>query len=76
MAVVFPAPAGAMASWRRAPEVAIWVTRAACPGLRVVPLAACSSRAISTASGLARCRSVMPAASTRRCSAARIWVLV
>ena len=46
MAVVFPAPAGAMASWRRAPEVAIWVTREACPALRVAPLAACSSSAI------------------------------
>ena len=49
MAVVFPAPAGAMASWSRAPEVAIWVTKAACPGLRMMPLAACSSRARSTA---------------------------
>ena len=72
MAVVFPAPAGAMASWSRAPEVAIWVTRAACPALRVAPLAACSSSAISTASGWRVCRSARPAASTRRCSAARI----
>ena len=76
MAVVFPAPAGARASWSRAPEVAIWVTREVCPALRVAPLAACSSSAIATASGAAGCRSRRPAVATSRCSAARTAVLV
>ena len=49
MAVVFPAPAGAIASCSRAPEVAICRTRAACPALRAVPFAAVSSSARSTA---------------------------
>ena len=72
MVVVFPAPAGAIASCSRAPEVAIPVTRAACPALRVTPFAACSNSATPTASALAVCPSHRPAASTSRCSAARI----
>ena len=76
MAVVFPVPAGAMASWSRLPEVAICVTRAVCPGLRVVPLAACSSRARVDRVRLARCPSTRPAVCTRRCSAARMSSLV
>ena len=47
-AVVFPAPAGAIASCSRAPEVAIPRTSAACPALRVTPFAADSSNASST----------------------------
>ena len=49
-AVVLPAPAGAMASWSRAPDMLIDRTRAACPGSKVTPLAACSSSARSTIS--------------------------
>ena len=49
MAVVFPAPAGAIASCSRAPEVHICRTRDACPASRAVPFAAISSRARSTA---------------------------
>ena len=48
MAVVFPAPAGAIASCSRAPEVHICRTRDACPVSRAVPFAAISSRARST----------------------------
>ena len=44
MAVVFPAPAGAIASCSRAPEVHIGRIREACPGSRAVPFAAISSR--------------------------------
>ena len=49
MAVVFPAPAGAIASCSRAPEVHIWRTSAACPASSAVPFAAISSSARSTA---------------------------
>ena len=49
MAVVFPAPAGAIASCNRAPEVHICRTSAACPASSAVPLAAISSSARSTA---------------------------
>ena len=49
MAVVFPAPAGAIASCRRAPEVHICRTSDACPVSRAVPFAAISNRARSTA---------------------------
>jgi hypothetical protein len=45
MAVVFPAPAGAIASCTRAPEVHIWRTSAACPASSAVPFAAISTRA-------------------------------
>ena len=48
MAVVFPAPAGAIASCSRAPEVHICRTRDVCPVSRAVPFAAISSRARST----------------------------
>ena len=48
MAVVLPEPAGASASWSRAPEVAISRTMAACPALRVTPLAVDSASAIPT----------------------------
>ena len=50
MAVVFPAPAGAMASCSRAPEVHIQRTRAACPASKAFLFAADSSRASSTMS--------------------------
>ena len=49
IAVVFPAPAGAIASCTRAPEVHIWRTSAACPASSTVPFAAISSNARSTA---------------------------
>ena len=51
-------------------------TRAACPALRVTPLAASSSSVSVTDSEVARCRSATPAVATRRASAARISVLV
>ena len=47
MAVVFPAPAGAIASCSRAPEVHICRTSDACPASRAVPFAAISSKARS-----------------------------
>jgi hypothetical protein len=49
MAVVFPAPAGAIASCRREPEVHICRTRAAWPASSAVPFTAISSNARSTA---------------------------
>jgi hypothetical protein len=49
MAVVLPAPAGAIASCSRAPEVHICQTIEACPASRAVPFAASSSSARSTA---------------------------
>ena len=49
MAVVLPAPAGAIASCKRAPEVHICQTREACPVSRALPFAAISSNARSTA---------------------------
>ena len=49
MAVVLPAPAGAIASCSRAPEVHICRTSKACPASRAVLFAAISSRARSTA---------------------------
>ena len=60
IAVVLPAPAGAIASCSRAPEVAIVRTSAACPALRVTPLAADSSRAMSTAESATACPSTRP----------------
>ena len=48
MAVVFPLPAGAIASCSRAPDVAIRRTRSACPALRFTPFAVSSSNATST----------------------------
>ena len=60
--MVFPAPAGAIASCRRAPEVHIWRTSAACPASRAVPFAAISSRARSTAA----CVDSRTAATSRR----------
>ena len=48
MAVVLPVPAGARASWTRAPEVARRRTRAAWSSLRAVPFAVASARAIPT----------------------------
>jgi len=70
IAVVLPAPAGAIASCSRAPEVAIVRTSAACPALRVTPLAVDSSRAMSTADSVTACPSTRPAMATRCCSAA------
>ena len=49
IAVVFPAPAGAIASCTRAQEAHICRTSEACPASSAVPLAAISSRARSTA---------------------------
>ena len=62
MAVVFPAPAGAIASCSRAPEVHIWRTSDACPASSAVPFAAISSRARSTAA----CVDGRTAATSRR----------
>ncbi len=66
MAVVFPAPAGAIASCSRAPEVHIWRTSAACPASSAVPFAAISSKARSTAAWSTDAPSRRPAAVTRR----------
>ncbi len=52
MAVVFPAPAGAIASCSRAPEVHMARTRAACPASKAFPFAADSSSANSTIAGV------------------------
>ena len=49
--MVFPAPAGAIASCSRAPELHIRRTSEACPASSAVPFAAISSRARSTAVG-------------------------
>jgi hypothetical protein len=76
IAVVFPAPTGAIASCSRAPEVHMERTRAACPTSKVFPLAAASSSASSTVAASATRPSVWPAVATRRCSAARIRVEV
>lgn len=70
MAVVLPDPAGAIASWRRAPEVAISRTSDVWPALSVTPLATLSMRAISTADSSTASPSVRLAASTSRFSAA------
>ncbi len=72
MAVVFPAPAGAIASCIRALEVHIWRTSAACPASSAVPFAAISSKARSTAVWSTADPSRRPAAATRRVSASRI----
>ena len=72
MAVVFPAPAGAIASWTRAPELHIWRTSEACPASRAVPFAAISSTARSTADWSTTVPSRRPAVATSRCSAFRI----
>ena len=72
MAVVFPAPAGAMASCNRAPEVHICRTSAACPASSAVPLAAISSSARSTADSSTTVPSWRPAVAIRRCSASRM----
>ncbi len=76
MVVVFPDPAGAIATWSRAPLVAISRTRWACPGLRVTPEAAVSVIASSTRSGRIRVPPVRPAAASSACSAARTAGLV
>ncbi|SIG04873.1 Uncharacterised protein [Mycobacteroides abscessus subsp. abscessus] len=83
MAVVFPDPAGARASCRRAPLVAISRTRVAWPSLSSRPswLAAYSTRASSTMLGSMARPFISWAAATMRCSAATIscevysWVL-
>jgi hypothetical protein len=72
MAVVFPAPAGAIASWSRAPEAHMARTKAACPASKASPLAAASSSTSSTMPASRTCPSVRPAAATSRCSAVRI----
>ena len=75
IAVVFPAPASAMANCSRA-ELHIERTRAACPTSKEFPFAADSSRAKSTLAASAARPSVRPAAATSRWSAARIRVEV
>ena len=72
MAVVFPAPAGAIASCTRAPEVHIWRTSEACPASSAVPFAAISSKARSTAVCSTDAPPRCPAAVRRRRSASRI----
>ena len=52
MAVVFPVPAGARASWTRRPEVASSRTSARWAVLRPMPLAAVSAIAIPTRTSL------------------------
>jgi len=69
MAVVLPDPAGAIASWSRAPEVAISRTSCAWAGFRVTPFAADSSSATSTTAAGTAGPSVRSAAATRRASA-------
>ena len=71
MAVVLPDPAGAIANWSLAPEVAISRTSVAWPALRVTPLAVDSSSARSTEEASTAYPSYRPATSTSRCSAAR-----
>jgi hypothetical protein len=75
-AVVFPAPAGAIASCSRAPEVAMDRTSPACPASRTNPFAADSSSANSTVGASMLRPSIQPAVVTSRCSAARIRVEV
>jgi hypothetical protein len=72
MAVVFPAPAGAIASCSRAPEVHMERTRAACPASNAFPLAAASSSASSNVAASTTRPSVGPAIAMSRCSAARM----
>ncbi len=72
MAVVLPEPAGAMASWTRAPEVAISRTSIVWPGLSGTPSASACRIARSTAGPGIRRPFRSPAAATRRCSASRI----
>ena len=72
MAVVLPEPAGAIASWRRAPLVAISRTSATWPGFSGVRFATASMSATSTAGVGTWWPPRRPAASTRRCSAATI----
>jgi hypothetical protein len=71
MAVVFPAPAGAIASCSRAPDVHICRTWEACPASSAV-LFAISSRARSTADSSTADPSRRHAVMTRRRSASRI----
>ena len=72
MAVVLPAPAGAIASCSLAPEVHICRTSEACPASRTVPFAAISSKARSTAVCSTDAPPRRPAAVRRRVSASRI----
>ena len=75
VAVVFPVPAGARASWTRAPEAAISRTRARCPSLSGRPLASASNSANPMSlSSAARPPPSSAAAKTRR-SAARTAAL-
>jgi hypothetical protein len=67
-----PAPAGAIASCSRDPDMLIERTKAACPGSKVTRLAACSSSASSTISAGAVRPSLRSATVTSRCSAARM----
>ena len=77
MAVVLPVPAGASASWRRAPEVAMSRTSAACPSLSARPwLAWVPARAKPMLVSSTMRPSRMAAAARMRRSAASIAVLV
>ena len=77
MAVVFPVPAGAKASWTRAPEVAISRTSATCPALSARPWLASDS---SSAKPMLVSSTVRPsrnaAAAMMRRSAAMMSALV
>ena len=73
MAVVFPAPAGAIASWRRAPEVAICGDQGGLPGVEGGPVGGLlEQRQRRPPPGWPGAGRAMPAAATRRSSAARI----
>ena len=77
MAVVLPVPAGANASWTRAPEVAISCTSAICPAPSARPWLACDS---SRAKPMLLASTVRPsrnaAAAMMRRSAAMMAALV
>ena len=77
MAVVFPAPAGARASWSRAPEVAICGDQGGLPGVEGGPVGGLLEQRHGDRVGRGPvCRSRRPAVATSCCSAARTAVLV
>ena len=68
----FTRPSGCDGELEPGTDMLIDRTRAACPGSKVTPLAACSSSARSTISAGAIRPSLWPATVTSRCSAARM----
>ena len=70
IAVVFPAPAGAIASCSRRPEVAMAVTSSTCPTFSSRPACALASSAAPTWIGAVVRPPIRPANSTNWCSAA------